>query len=395
MTSLPQLILRSHREGPVKGKHPWVFSGALQQIPEGLQPGDIVQIRGADGSYLGSGYFNSYSQIAVRIWSYDDWEEVNQDFFVRRISKALRLRRQLLPSQTTGFRLVNAECDMLPGLIIDIYDSVAVMQCHTAGIARYRDEIVAALREVLPVTGVYERSDFRGKSSAMEHRESGILWGDVPELVTMQENGFTFLVDVREGQKTGFFLDQREKRAALMKYVPGKRVLNCFSYSGGFSIYALAAGAEHVTSVDISDRAMALARENVTRNNLPLERCSFEVQDVKSFLPTVEQGSMDIIILDPPAFIKDRHKIDEGKHGYRKINQMALKVLPEEGILVSCSCSHHLSLQEFRMLLSETAGRAGRVMQLLETWTHSFDHPELVPYMEGNYLKTLFMRALL
>lgn len=390
-----RLLLQQRREGPVRGKHPWVFSGALQNIPEGLAVGDPVQVCAHDGAYLGSGYFNGYAQIAVRLWGYDQNEEVNEQFFARRIEQAMRLRKQLLGADTTGFRLVNAECDLLPGLIVDIYDSVAVIQCHTAGIARHREMIVAALQKLMPLTGIYERSDFKGKSGPMEHKDAGVLWGDIPELVTMRENGFQFLVDVREGQKTGFFLDQREKRAALQKYVAGKKVLNCFSYSGGFSVYALAGGAEHVMSVDISDKAIALAKENVKLNGFDEARCSFEAADVKQYLPGLQYGAYDVIILDPPAFIKDRKKVEEGKHGYKKINDMALRALPSEGILVSCSCSHHLSLQDFRMLLSETAGRAGRVLQLVETWTHGLDHPELVPYMEGNYLKTLFMRALI
>lgn len=390
-----QLSLRPGREGPVRGKHPWIFSGALKYIPEGLELGDPVSVMASDGSYMGSGYFNSYSQIAVRMWGYTMDEAVDTSFFQRRLEKALRLRVQTLPPQTNAFRLVNAECDLLPGLIVDIYDTVAVIQCHTASIARYRDMIVEALQTVLPtLTGIHERSDFRGKSGKVEHRSSGVLWGEVPAIVSILENGLHFLVDVQEGQKTGFFLDQRDKRSALTKYVQDKEVLNCFSYSGGFSLYALAGGASHVTNVDVSEKAMELAKENVTKNGFALDKCTFEVADVKKYLPNVEVGKADIIILDPPAFIKDRHKVDEGKHGYRKINDLAMRLLPEEGILVSCSCSHHISLSEFRMLLSETAGRADRVMQLVETWTHGIDHPELVPYMEGNYLKTLFMRAL-
>ncbi|PIV91001.1 23S rRNA (cytosine(1962)-C(5))-methyltransferase RlmI [Candidatus Gracilibacteria bacterium CG17_big_fil_post_rev_8_21_14_2_50_48_13] len=395
MAQRPQLILRPKREGPVRGKHPWIFSGALQSIPEGLSHGDPVDVMGPDGTFLGQGYFNSYAQIAVRMWSYDQEEVVNHAFFFRRLKKALDLRSRLLPAQTNAFRLVNAECDLLPGLIIDVYAHVAVVQCHTPGIARYRNEIVATLREVLPhLTAIYERSDFRGKASDREHRESGPLWGETPDIVEMEENGLKFLVDVKEGQKTGFFLDQRDKRAALKKYVEGRTVLNCFSYSGGFSLYALAGGAAHVTSVDVSDKAMDLARQNVRINGFKEDRVTFAVADVKSYLPSVAPSQFDVIILDPPAFIKDRRKIDEGKHGYKKINDLALRVLPEDGILVSCSCSHHLTMNDFRMLLSETAGRAGRVMQLVETWTHGIDHPELIPYLEGNYLKTLFMRAL-
>lgn len=393
--TLPKLYVHAKREGPLRGKHPWVFSGALQEIPEGLKIGQPVAIYAQSGDYLASGYFNSYSQIAVRLWSYDEHEEVNKQFFLRRLEKAKRLRSMVLPSQTTGYRLVNAECDLLPGLIVDLYGTVAVVQCHTAGIAVYRDIIVEALRETFSLTGIYERSDFRGKGKAMEHRDSGVLWGEVPDIVEMEENGLRFLVDVKDGQKTGFFLDQREKRAALQKYVDAKKVVNCFSYSGGFSLYALAGGAAHVTSVDISDKAIALAKENVVLNGFDLNRCTFEVADVKRYLPGMTPGDADVLILDPPAFIKDRKKIKEGKHGYKKINELALRALPEEGILVSCSCSHHLSLQEFRMILSEAAGRTGKVMQLLETWTHGGDHPELVPYLEGNYLKTLFMRSLL
>lgn len=361
-------------------------------LPDGLEAGTPVKLINEAGTFLAQGYFSSYSQIAVRIWSYQEEESIDIDFFKRRIERALALRRSYLnPETTDAYRLVYSENDFLPGLIVDRYADYLVLQCHTKGIERWKPEIIRALTEALQPKGIYERSDALARRADSLEKQTGLLSGDMPELITIRENGLKFLVDVKGGQKTGFFLDQRDKRQALMKFVAGKPVLNCFSYTGGFSVYALAGGASQVTSVDVSESAIALAKENMKLNGLPLAKCEFICDDVKKYLRELEPEKFKVIVLDPPAFIKDRHKKKEGLRGYRSINEAALRLLPDQGILLSCSCSAHFTYEEFRYLLSEAGGRSHASLQILESFTHGLDHPELVPLTESEYLKCFFL----
>ncbi len=390
------LTVHNKRIGPIRGRHPWVFSGAIKVIPEGLVGGTPIELVDEAGNYLASGYFNSYSQIAVRLWGYEKGEEVNAAFFEKRIKRAFELRERFVATKATdSYRLIYGENDLLPGLIVDKYADCLSVQFHNQSIAAWKKEIVAALKKIVKPAGIYERSDVRDRkrdatTSEQVETSTGLLLGEVPDRVIIKENGFKFYVDIIGGQKTGFFLDQRDKRQALMKYSEGKNVVNCFSYTGGFSVYALAAGAEKVVSVDASENALMLAEENMKLNKLPAKKCEFILADVKQYLADREKGEFDVIILDPPAFVKDRHKIKEGLQGYRKINSLALRVLPENGILVSASCSAHVTLTDFRFAISEAAGSAGRTVQILETYTHGTDHPELISFTEGEYLKCLF-----
>lgn len=412
------LTVLQKRVGPVRGRHPWVFSGALKAIPDGLPSGEPVTLADEAGTFLAHGYFNSYSQIAVRLWSWEKEEMVDTAFFEKRIKQAYALREFLVESKKTdSYRLINGESDLLPGCIIDCYGDYLAVQFHNQGIARWSEQIVAALVKILKPKGIYERSDVRDRlrdkavilseaknpletnerdpsatpAGAQDDSKRGrLLFGKVPATVTALENGFKFAVDIIGGQKTGFFLDQRDKRLALQKYVEGKSVLNCFSYTGGFSVYALAAGAKRVVSVDASKSALELAEKNVQLNKLDEKKCEFVLADVKEYLVDQQAGEFDVIILDPPAFVKDRHKVREGLQGYRKINEMALRILPPGGILVTCSCSSHVRLEDFRFMLSEAAARSGRTAQIIETYTHGIDHPELVAFTEGEYLKSLF-----
>lgn len=396
-----QLTVFQKRLGPIRGRHPWVFSGALKNIPEGLASGAPVDLVDEAGNYLASGFFNSYSQIAVRLWGWKKGEEVNEDFFVCRLERAYELRKKFVASkQTDSYRLVYGENDLLPGLIVDKYADYLSVQFHNPGIEFWKKDIVAALVKIMKPEGIYERSDVRDRnrdSDKQGDKHTGLLYGEVPERVIIKENGYKFYVDIIGGQKTGFFLDQRDKRLALAKYSEGKNVLNCFSYTGGFSVYALGAGAKKVVSVDASESALMLAEENIKLNKLPASKCEFIMADVKEYLPDRQkglpagrQGEFDVIVLDPPAFVKDRHKVKEGLQGYRKINELALNILPAGGILVTASCSAHVTLIDFRFMLSEAAARAGRTVQILETFTHGLDHPELVAFTEGEYLKCLF-----
>jgi 23S rRNA (cytosine1962-C5)-methyltransferase len=385
------LTVKQNRTGPITGFHPWVFSQALVRIPDGIPSGEPVHLRSEKGEFLAVGYFSSYSQIAVRIWGYDKDEIIDEAFFVRRIEKAYSTRKRYLESpETDAFRIINGENDLLPGLIVDKYADYLVVQFHTAGIEFWKGKIIAALEKIMHQKGIYERSDAAVRR--FDHLDSvqGVLSGSVPELITVKENGLQFLVDVKHGQKTGFFLDQRDKRKAFAKYTKDASVLNCFSYTGGFSVYALGGGAKEVTSIDSSESAIALARENVRLNGFGADKCRFICDDVKHYLRNIGE-QFDAIVLDPPAFIKDRRKKKEGIEGYKGINAMAMRALTERGLLVTCSCSNHLSLEEFRFLLSEVGGKAKRNFKILETFTHGIDHPQSVPFTEGEYLKCFFL----
>jgi 23S rRNA (cytosine1962-C5)-methyltransferase len=394
---MTKLTVLTKRVGPIRGRHPWVFSGAIKNIPEGIKSGTPIKLYDEGDFFLAQGYFSSYSQIAVRLWSWNEKDEIDEAFFVEKIKAAYATRQELVEDKkTNSYRVVNSENDLLPGLIVDKYDNCLSVQFHNQGIAFWKKEIVSALTKVLKPKGIYERSDV-GNREKEGGAGTGLLFGKVPEKVEILENGYKFYVDIINGQKTGFFLDQRDKRNALQKYCKGKKVLNCFSYTGGFSAYAMGAGAKKVVSVDSSQPALDMAKVNMKLNGFDLKKCDFICEDVKKYIqPEIDKTGkdtkfdFDVIVLDPPAFVKDRHKINEGLQGYRKINEAAIRALPVNGILVTASCSQHVSLSDFRYMLSEAAGRAGRTVQVLETYTHGIDHPELVAFTEGEYLKCVF-----
>jgi 23S rRNA (cytosine1962-C5)-methyltransferase len=381
------LTIKTNRIGPIVGGHPWVFSLAFKSLPDQIPAGTPIRLVSENGDFLALGYFSSYSQITVRIWGHEKDEEVDEQFFVRRVEQAYRLRRKYVEGPGTDcFRLINGESDLLPGLIVDKYADYLVVQFHTKGMESWKDPIIAALIRVLAPKGIYERSDMAQRKVEGMEGNAGLIAGSVPDAVEVKENGFTFLVDVKKGQKTGFFLDQRDKRAAFSRYTANASVLNCFSYTGGFSVYGLAGGASRVVHVDTSSSALDLARENITLNGFDTGKCEFVCEDVKGYLRNATER-FDAIVLDPPAFVKDRRKKKEGLIGYRNINEAAIKLLLAEGVLLTCSCSAHLTLEEFRFLLSEAGGRARKTVKILETYTHGIDHPLLVPFIEGQYLK--------
>jgi len=398
------LKVKQKRIGPVIGRHPWVFSQAFVSIPDGLSHGEPVKLISEKGEFLAYGYFGSYAQITVRIWGYEEDEVLDEKFFIRRIENAHRLRKHYVENiETDSYRLINGENDLLPGLIVDKYSDYLVVQFHTKGMETWKELILRALVKTIQPKGVYERSDLfvrqmenisspQGKSFDTESLQGtqGVLYGTVPEIITIKENGFNFLVDVIHGQKTGFFLDQRDKRKALIKYTKDASILNCFSYTGGFTIYALSGGANHVINVDTSERALALAKENVKLNGFDINRCTFYEQDVKDFLKNTDRN-FDVVILDPPAFIKDRKKRNAGIAGYKSINEMALRILDKDGILVTCSCSANLKMEDFRFLISEVGAKVGKTLRIIETYTHGIDHMQLVPFTEGAYLKCFFI----
>lgn len=388
------LTVRNDKLRPILNRHPWVFSRAIVKIPDGIESGAPTRLVDEKNNFLAQGYFNSYSQIAVRIWSYDEDEQVDMGFFRRRIEQALNLRRpHFNEKETNAFRVVNGENDFLPGLIVDKYADYLVVQFHTRGIEFWKEQIVEALVKAIKPKGIYERSDMRVREIEGAEKQSGSLYGEVPDLIVIKENSLKFQVEVKVGQKTGFFLDQRDKRQALTKYAKGKSVLNCFSYTGGFSIYALAAGARRAVNVDMSAGALEAAKRNVELNKLPLAKSEFICADVKEYLKQVQPAAFDIIILDPPAFIKNQKSFERGVIGYLNINEAAIRLLPKNGILITCSCSSHLTLSDFRSLIAKAAARQKRTIQIIESFTHGLDHPRLASFPEGDYLKCFIIRV--
>lgn len=391
---MTSLTVTKKKTGPIHRGHPWVFSGALAGIPEGLKTGDPVRLVDEDGTFLAMGYFNSYSQIAVRIWSYED-EAVNEEFFEKRVLQAADLRKSLIENDdTNAYRLINSENDFLPGLIVDKYADYLVVQFHTRGIETWKQQIVDSLVNNLKPAGIYERSQSRSRTIEQAEKQEGLLYGAIPQTIEIKENGILYLVNIKEGQKTGFFLDQRDKREALKKYASGKKVLNCFSYTGGFSLSAILGGASSVVSVDVSRPALETAEENAKLNRVDESKMEYILADAKEYLADLPENAFDLIVLDPPAFIKDRRKVKEGLRGYRSINQLAIEKLPPNGLLLTCSCSAHLTAEDFRFMLSEAAARANRRIQIIETFGHGIDHPELPAFKESSYLKCFFVRVL-
>ena len=396
MTEYARVRLKKGKEKRVLLGHPWVYRTDIEVLRGPADPGDIVLLENHRGKPLALGYYNPNSVIAVRVLTQNPKERIGRDFFLHRIRQALELRLKLFREATTSaFRVVFAEADLLPGLIVDRFASLLVVQFLTLGMEKRRGDIVEALEALLHPGGIYERSDVEvRKKEGLEECAGWILPGGSPEVI-IKENGLAFFVDVARGQKTGYFLDQRENRLSLRRYVQGARVLDCFSYTGGFAIHAAAFGAREVLGLDISESAVALARENARLNRLE-DRVRFEVADVfEALRELLRKGErFDLVILDPPAFVKGKEALEGALRGYKDINLLAMKLLVPSGILVTCSCSYHLSEELFLEVLQKASQDAGRRLQILERRGQAQDHPVLVGYPESRYLKCFILRVL-
>ena len=388
------IILRPKKDESLKRFHPWVFSGAIAKIPQGTEEGDIVRVFSANGEFLGVGHYQIGS-ISVRILSFAD-EAIDLDFYIRRISSAYKLRMELglQHAGNNTFRLIHGEGDNLPGLIIDIYGKTAVVQAHSVGMDTDKDKIVNALQHVLgkeKLENIFYKSEGTLPFKAgIEAGNDYLLGGQNIDSVAL-ENGLKFNIDWLRGQKTGFFVDQRENRRLLEKYATGKNVLNMFCYTGGFSVYALRGGARSVHSVDSSSKAVSLTDENVKLNfgNEP-RHASFS-EDAFKFLKESATDTYDIIILDPPAFAKHRGAIANALQGYKRLNLAALEKIKREGILFTFSCSQAISKEQFRLAVFSAAAISGRKVRILHQLTQPADHPINIYHPEGEYLKGLVL----
>lgn len=393
----PTASLKPHREESLLGGHLWIFSGALQQAPRWVEAGGLIDVKSATGQFVARGYYNPQTDIAIRILTRDPEEEINAEFLRRRIRSAMALRRAFDPNSTNAYRLIQSEGDGLPGLVVDRYADILVAQVHTLGMERLWPLLLAPLLEETRAKGIVLRNDSQSRRrEGLAVEEPIVVAGEVPERVLIRENGVQFQVDPREGQKTGFFLDQRDKREALRKYARGKRVLNCFSYTGGFSVYAALVGPEtHTTSVDVSAPAMEAARQHFSLNGLNPDAHAFLVEDVFDYLEgALHRGEQfDVVILDPPAFAKTQSARSQALKAYRRLNTLGMQVLRPGGILLSCSCSGVVGMDDLLGAISMSAQRLQRSVQLLESYTHSLDHPIHLAMPETTYLKVVFCRV--
>lgn len=371
--------------------HPWVFRGEIAVLPKWYEPGGIVDVADAYGTHLGRGYYNPHSQICVRLLTRDR-ENIDAAFFDRRLAAALARRERLYPG-AEAVRLVFSEGDRLPGLIVDRYEDCLAVQFLTLGMDLRREMILDSLIARLAPRAIQERSAVRAAEGLAPR--VGALYGEVPDEILVREGNLVHLVNLRGGQKTGHFLDQRENRLAAAAYAAGRRVLDCFCHTGGFGLAAAAAGAESVHGVDIDADALSLAERNAALNGLS-ERCRFERAEAFDFLRrAVEEGRRyDLIVLDPPAFTKSRLRVDQALRGYKEINLRGIRLLEAGGILVTCSCSHHVSHEVFLDTVRAAAADAGREMRLLERRGQPADHPVLLAVPETEYLKCLILEVI-
>lgn len=387
----PQIILKKGKEESLKRFHPWVFSGAIQAIEEGIEEGDTVRLVNRNGDFIAVGHYQEGS-IAVRVLTFED-REIDDDFWHSRISSALKMRQSIgiadSPSNNT-YRLVHGEGDNLPGLIIDVYGDTAVMQAHSIGMHKVRKEIAKALVDVMEsrISNVYYKSETT--LPFMDATDmNGFIYGGSDNNVAL-ENGLKFRVDWLKGQKTGFFVDQRENRSLLEKYAAGKRVLNMFCYTGGFSFYAMRGGAQLVHSVDSSAKAIDLTRENVSLNFPGDQRHEAFCEDAFKYLEKAGDN-YNLIILDPPAFAKHRGALHNALKGYTRLNQKAFEKIEKGGILFTFSCSQVVTKDHFRNAVFTAAALAKRNVRILHQLHQPADHPINVYHPEGEYLKGLVL----
>lgn len=392
---MADLFLKPGREKSLLRRHPWVFSGAIARIDGAPHSGQMLRVRASDGAFLGWGAYSPASQIALRIWSWDEAQPVDGALLRARLTQALALRAALVPAQQ-AVRLVHGESDGMPGLIVDRYLDTLVLQASSAGAAQRREEIADLLLELTGCTRVYERSDAEVMGLEGLPVRTGPLRGDAPEDVsTVEENGIRFDIDVAGGHKTGFYLDQRDNRAQVRALAAGRSVLDVFCYSGGFTLNALAGDAAQVVAVDTSADALALARTNLARNGFDPQRVEWVEHDAFQYLRRLrdQRRTFDLIVLDPPKFAPTAAHAERAARGYKDINLLAFKLLAPGGCLATFSCSGGIARELFQKIIAAAASDAKVGAQIVRWTAAAADHPVALAFPEGEYLKGLLCRV--
>ena len=385
---MTKITLRKTRETRVRSGHPWLYASEIERV-EGESAAGVAEVYSAKGTFLARALYNPASQIALRILTTHD-EPIDADFFARRVRTAWEYRQRFC--DVNSCRAIYAEADFLPGLVVDKFGGVLVVQVLSLGMELWKRELADILVEVIRPEGIYERNDVPVRRLEGMQETTGLLYGDVPDRVPMVENGIVYAVDVKHGQKTGFFLDQKENRAAIAPLCPGARVIDMFCHNGSFALNAAKYGAREVTGVDISEEALAVARDNARANGLD---ANFEAHNCFDLLRALsDQGEKyDLVILDPPAFTKTRQMTERALRGYKEINLRGMKLVPDGGFLVSCSCSQHVDDAAFAAMLNEAARDAKKKLRMVEFRTQAKDHPILPASPETKYLKCAILQV--
>lgn len=394
---MSSVFLKKSADSFIKRKHPWIFSGAIEKVEGNPANGETIQIFSSNKTLVGVGSYSPSSQIRVRVWSFNPEEKIDKDFFRKKFLAASQFRKRIVDtSQTNAYRIINSENDGLPGLIVDRYADYLICQFLSSGSDFHKKIITETLDEVFNPIGIYERSDVEIRIKEGLEPTKGTLSGKEPDdLIQILENGLKFSVDVKNGHKTGFYLDQRDNRKLVSEFSRGKNVLNCFSYTGGFSVYALSSGAKNLTQIEASESALDLSTKNIELNNpddSKIENISGDVFEVlRKFRD--ERRTFDLIILDPPKFAESESQIQKASRGYKDINLLAIKLLKPGGILFTFSCSGHISQELFQKIVADAALDSGREVKIIKQLTQAADHPVALNFPEGLYLKGLVCSA--
>jgi 23S rRNA (cytosine1962-C5)-methyltransferase len=393
-----EVILKKGKEKAALQRHPWIFSGAIDKVKGSPQNGTVVRVLAASADFLAYGYYNENSRVAIRLLEWDQDKTIDKSWYQQKIQTAIAARKHVLKNgDTNTCRLVFSEADFLPGLIVDQYANYLSLQILSAGIESVKADIIDILRDELSPMGIFDKSDANARTHENLEVEQGLLWGEnPPELLEVKENGIRYNINIAGGQKSGFYCDQRDNRLLLSDYAEGKRVLDCFSYSGGFSLNSLKRGAMHVTSVDSSAPALETLQQNIKLNGFAAEQNTILQSDVNKQLRLFkEEGkTFDIVVLDPPKFAPSRSALDRAARAYKDLNRLGMGLLEPGGLLATFSCSGAVDIDTFKQIIAWAALDAGKEVQILKQFNQPEDHPVRISFPEGEYLKGLLLRVL-
>jgi 23S rRNA (cytosine1962-C5)-methyltransferase len=392
-----RISIKKGKEKAIRQQHPWIFSGAIEKISGNPQNGEVVEVADFQDNFLAYGFYNAQSRVALRVLSWDSNQKIDANWWRMRIQQAVNARRDLLESKETNTcRLIFSEADFLPGLIVDRYADFLSVQILSSGMEQFKSVWLDELQKLLKPKGIFDRSDANARSHEGMEASSGVLWGEAPpDFIQVMENGIQYEVNIAEGQKSGFYCDQRDNRKKVAAHVQGKKVLDCFCYSGGFTLNALAAGAASVTSVDSSALAIETLQRNLKLNTFKKPKQQSIQSDVNKQLREFKESGekYDVIVLDPPKYAPSRSALDKAARAYKDLNRLAMLLLNQGGLLATYSCSGAVDIDTFKQILAWAALDAGKEVQFIDQFAQPEDHPVRASFPEGEYLKGLLCRV--